>query len=197
VALVDIAAIIKAHPTMEAEMNKIKTQMETAHDTIEGRRKSLIDESEAIVKNYDTNSPAFKQKQEELLNKESKLRVDFLGQEKEFAEKQAKVVFDSYQDINNAIRTVAYHYGVDLVLRYSKEQDEMDPKKPQSVTFGLTRDILFQRPGLDVTEHVLYVLKTEYAKKGVTTPTAQAQPPKVAGQQGQAPNGQGPNGLRR
>jgi Skp family chaperone for outer membrane proteins len=50
VALVDVGAIIKAHPTMNAEMEKIKAEMEAAHDAIENRRKSLLTESETIVK---------------------------------------------------------------------------------------------------------------------------------------------------
>lgn len=195
VALVDVGAIIKAHPTMNAEMEKIKAEMEAAHDTIENRRKSLLTESETIVKNYDPNTPDFKQKQEELLNKESKLRVDFLGQEKEFAEKQAKVVYDSYTDINEAIKTVATAYKYDVVLRYSKEQDEMDPKKPQSVNFGLQRDVLFQAPGLDITDYVLFVLRDQYIKKGIpinTTPTKG-----VAPQVAQPPVNGNSNGLRR
>lgn len=196
VALVDVGAIIKAHPTMNAEMEKIKAEMETAHNTIENRRKALLAESETIVNNYDPNTPDFKQKQEELLNKESKLRVDFLGQEKEFAEKQAKVVFSSYSEINSAIAYVANGYGYDVVLRYSKEQDEMDPKKPQSVNFGLQRDVLFQAPGLDITEHVLWVLRDQYIKKGIpinaTAPTKGAAP-----QVAQPPIGSNNNGLRR
>jgi Skp family chaperone for outer membrane proteins len=176
VALVDVGAIIKSHPTMNAEMERIKADMESAHDAIESRRKALLSESETIVKAYDPSSAEFKQKQEELLNKESKLRVDFLGQEKEFAEKQAKVVFDSYQDINRAIKTVAEAYSFDIILRYSKEQDEMDPKKPQSVNFGLQRDVLYQSPGVDVTDFVQFILKRDYASKGVMTPPQSTNP---------------------
>ena len=194
IALVDVGAIIKAHPTMNAEMEKIKAEMEAAHDAIENRRKSLLTESETIVRDYDPNTPDFKQKQEELLNKESKLRVDFLGQEKDFAEKQAKVVFDSYTDINEAIKTVAAAYKFDVVLRFSKEQDEMDPKKPQSVNFGLQRDVLYQAPGLDITDFVLFVLRDQYIKRGIpiNVPTTKGSVPQVA-----QPALGNSNGLRR
>jgi hypothetical protein len=80
------------------------------------------------------------------------------------------------------------------VLRYSKEQDEMDPKKPQSVNFGLQRDVLFQAPGLDITDYVLFVLRDQYIKKGIpinTTPT-KGLAPQVA-----QPPVNGNNGLRR
>ena len=160
VALVDVGYIIKNHPNLNAEMERLNAEVKTAQEQIEQRRTSLLAESEKVASTFDTNSPDFKAKQEQLLNQESKLRVDFLGQEKEFAEKRATVMAKSYQDVSAAINTVAEAYKFDLVLRYSKEQNEMNPKNPQSVSFGVQRDVLFQAPGLDVTDYVLYVLKS-------------------------------------
>ena len=142
IALVDVGHILKNHPTMNNEMEAIKAEMTKAQEEIETRRKSLLAETEMVQKNYDTNTADFKQKQEQLISQESKLRVDFMGKEKEFAEMQAGVIYRSYQSINKAIEVVANHYKYDLVLRYSKEQDQMDPKKPQSVNFGIQRDVL-------------------------------------------------------
>lgn len=159
VALVDVGFLLKNHPTMNAEMEKIKAEMQAAQDQIEARRKELLSQSEAIGKNLESSSPEFKQKQEELLNAESKLRVDFMGKEKEFAEKQAGVVYKSYKDITTAINSVADYYKFDLVLRFSKEQNEMDYKKPRTVDFGIQRDVVYQAPGMDLTDIVLYVLR--------------------------------------
>jgi Skp family chaperone for outer membrane proteins len=159
VALVDVGFLLKNHPTMNAEMEKIKSEMQAAQDQIEARRKELLSQSEAIGKNLESSSPEFKQKQEELLNAESKLRVDFMGKEKEFAERQAGVVYKSYQDITTAIGAVANHYKFDLVIRFSKEQNEMDYKKPRTVDIGIQRDVVYQAPGMDVTDIALYVLK--------------------------------------
>ncbi|MCY3011541.1 MAG: OmpH family outer membrane protein [Planctomycetota bacterium] len=163
VALVDVGYIIKNHPNLNAEMERLNAEVKTAQEQIEQRRTSLLAESEKVAAAagaFDTSHPDFKAKQEQLLNQESKLRVDFLGQEKEFAEKRATVMAKSYQDVSAAINTVAEAYKFDLVLRYSKEQNEMNPKNPQSVSFGVQRDVLFQAPGLDVTDYVLYVLKS-------------------------------------
>jgi Skp family chaperone for outer membrane proteins len=162
VALVDVGYVIKNHPSLNAEMERLNAEVKTAQEQIEQRRTSLLAESEKVAAAagaFDTSHPDFKAKQEQLLNQESKLRVDFLGQEKEFAEKRAAVMAKSYQDVSTAINRVAAHYSFDLILRFSKEQNEMNPKNPQSVSFGVQKDVLYQAPGLDVTEHVLYVLK--------------------------------------
>lgn len=191
IALVDVGYILKQHPTMNTNMEAIKAEMTQAQEDIETRRKSLLAETEMVGKNYNQDSPEFKQKQETLISQESKLRVDFMGKEKEFAEKQAGVIFNSYQSINQAISVVAKHYQYDLVLRYSREQNEMDPKKPQSVNFGIQRDVLFLNPQVDVTELVLNVLKSNVgASAPAPTATATQQPLRSA-------NGPGNNPIQR
>ena len=170
IALVDVGYILKNHPNMNANMEGIKAEMTQAQEDIESRRKTLLADQDMIGKTYEPDTPQFKQKQESLISQESKLRVDFMGKEKEFAEKQANVIFKSYQSINRAISLVASHYQYDVVLRYSREQNEMDPKKPQTVNFGIQRDVLFHNPGIDVTEIVLTVLNQREPK--MTAPAA-------------------------
>ncbi|MEQ1826189.1 MAG: OmpH family outer membrane protein [Pirellula sp.] len=183
VATVDVGYLLKQHPTMDANMEAIKAEMTQAQEDIESRRKALLSETESVGKLFDPNSPEYKQKQESLISQESKLRVDFMSKEKEFAEKQASVIYNSYQSINGAIAYVAKHYQYDLVLRYSREQNEMDPKKPQSVNFGIQRDVLFMNPEIDITEWVLTVLKQQSPAKPASAATQQpvrtAQPPQV------------------
>ena len=171
IALVDVGYILKNHPNMNANMEGIKAEMTQAQEDIESRRTALLKDQEAIGKMFEADTPQFKQKQESLISQESKLRVDFMGKEKEFAEKQANVILNSYQSINRAITAVASHYQYDVVLRYSREQNDMDAKKPQSVNFGIQRDVLFFNPGIDVTEVVLAVLKRDEPAKAVTVPT--------------------------
>ena len=191
IALVDVGHILKNHPTMNANMEAIKAEMTKAQEEIETRRKSLLAETEMVQKNYDTNTADFKQKQEQLISQESKLRVDFMGKEKEFAEKQAGVIYQSYQSINQAIATVANYYKYDLVLRYSREQNEMDPKKPQSVNFGIQRDVLFLNPQVDVTELVLNVLNNSVgaAPAAAATTNAPTTNPPVSNSANRTPNG--------
>ena len=172
IALVDVGYILKNHPNMNANMEGIKAEMTQAQEDIESRRTALLKDQEAIGKMFEADTPQFKQKQESLISQESKLRVDFMGKEKEFAEKQANVILNSYESINRAIKAVASHYQYDVVLRYSREQNEMDAKKPQSVNFGIQRDVLYFNPGIDVTEVVLAVLKRDEPAKAVPVSAA-------------------------
>lgn len=185
IALVDVGYILKNHPNMNANMEGIKAEMTQAQEEIESRRKALLADQENIAKTFEADSPQFKQKQESLISAESKLRVDFMGKEKEFAEKQASVIYKSYQSINNSIALVAKHYQYDVVLRYSREQNEMDPKKPQTVNFGIQRDILYFNPGIDVTEVVLAVLKRD--EPAAAAPAAASTGPNTRSASGPAP----------
>ncbi len=195
IALVDVGYILKNHPNMTANMDALKAEMNQAQEDIENRRKSLLEEQEKIGKTFEADSPQFKQQQESLISRESKLRVDFMGKEKEFAEKQASVIYKSYQSINSAIDRVAKHYQYDVVLRFSQEQNEMDPKKPQTVNFGIQRDILFHNEQIDITKIVLSVLNANEPKAASPTQpsaTATTNPagpaPRTASPQMNAPN---------
>ena len=194
IALVDVGYLLKNHPNMNANMEAIKAEMTAAQEDIESRRTALLKDQESIGKTFEPDSPQFKQKQESLISAESKLRVDFMGKEKEFAEKQATVIFNSYQSINRAIKLMADFRQHDIVLRYSREQDQMDPKKPQSVNFGVQRDVLYHNPAVDITESVLAVLVRDEPKAtgpaAASTPSPQAQAPRAA-------NGPQQPGLRR
>ena len=193
IGLVDVGYILKNHPNMNANMEAIKAEMTQAQEDIESRRTALLKDQESIGTMFQPDTPSFKQKQESLLTQESKLRVDFMGKEKEFAEKQAAVIYNSYQSINKAIEAVARYKSYDLMLRYSREQNEMDPKKPQSVNFGVQRDVLYHNPGIDETEMVLAVLKRDEPAK--VAPVS-ATPGGTAPRQALQPAGQGRNQLK-
>ena len=95
------------------------------------------------------------------------------------------MIYKSYKGIDSAIARVASHYQYDVVLRYSREQNDMDPKKPQTVNFGIQRDILYHNAQIDITEIVLGVLKsTEPAVSAPASPAATPAGPaaKSAGQ---------------
>jgi Skp family chaperone for outer membrane proteins len=182
IAVVDVGHILNNHPTMKPNLKTLEAEMKTAQEEIETRRKALLSETEMVQKNYDTNTAEFKQKQEQLISQESKLRVDFMGKEKEFAERQANVIYQSYQSINEAIKKVAEYYKYDLVVRYSREQNEMNPKDPKTVNFGIQRDVLFFNPQVNLTEIVLNVLNNS-----VPATAVQPQPSPVT----TTPNGPG------
>lgn len=183
IALVDVGYILKNHPNMNANMEEIKAEMARFQEEIESHRNALLKENEALGADYEADTPEFKQKQESLITAESKLRIEFKSKEKEFADKQATVIYNSAQSINKAITLIASDLNYDLVLRYSREQNEMDPMKPQSVNFSLQRDVLYHNSGIDVTEMVLAVLKKdEPAKAAPATSTPGDAAPRQATQ---------------
>jgi ribosomal protein L12E/L44/L45/RPP1/RPP2 len=72
--------------------------------------------------------------------------------QKNVAEQEAKVYYNTYNQIYKQVEIFADSYGIGLVLRHNNVQ--MDPQKRDTVLQGVNRAIVFQR-NLDITEEVI------------------------------------------
>ncbi len=98
VGVIDIGYIFDNHPTMKARMEAIDAEIKRAEDDINTRREAMMKEVEAL-RQYNENSPDFKKKEEALANEESKLKLDFVRREKQFQTDKAKVVYETYKQV--------------------------------------------------------------------------------------------------
>ena len=155
VGVIDVGYIFKNHPTMKTQIDNIDKQIKQAEDEINARRESVLKEIDKL-RSFKEDTMEYKQAEEKIANLESQLKLDFMRREKEFAEAKATIIYDAYQQVTGAVKAMAEHNGIDIVLRFS--QDEMDPKKPQSVGGGINRDIVYFNPSMDLTTFVLKLL---------------------------------------
>jgi Skp family chaperone for outer membrane proteins len=161
VAVVDVEYVLENHPRFKADIEALQAEMAQAQEQIESRRKELLSQSEALGASLNADTPEFKQKQESLISQEGKLRLDFMNKEKEFAERRAKLMYDAFTQVTTAVSAVAVFKQYDLVVRYNRKQNEMDPKKPQTVAMGVQREVIFHNPQFDISDTVVAVLKRD------------------------------------
>ncbi len=160
IAVVDIDHVLDNHPTFIAQMEAMKAEYQKTMEEFEARRKKLASEAEQLNGALSPDSAEFKQKQESLVGQDSKMRLDVINKEKEFGERQAKLILDTYNQIVGAVTGAATYYKYDLVVRYSRKQiSNMNPKKPQTVPMGLDREVIYFNPQHDLTDTVVAMLK--------------------------------------
>ncbi len=183
VAVIDMGFIFDNHPTMKDQVAAIDAEIKKAEEEINKRREEVLKQLE-ILKTFEENTPTFKQQEDKIADAESKLKLDFVRREKEFAEAKAKIIYDTYKQVEGVTKQFAELNQIGLVVRYSRS--EMDPKKPTTVAQGINKDIVYFNPAFDLTDGVLNFIRNQ-------SPAAPTQP----GGQVQQNAGKPQPGVRR
>lgn len=179
-AVVDLDHVLDSHPTFMATMESLKAEYQKTMEEFESRRKKLASDASQLNDALAPDSPEFKKKQEMLVGEDSKLRLEVVNKEKEFGERQARLIMDTYNQVVSAVDIAANHYKYDVVVRYSRKQvSKMDPKKPNTVQIGLDREVIFFNPKHDLTDTIVAMLKRDVQPSG-TAPSNTGKAPQTA-----------------
>jgi len=183
VAVVDMDHVLDNHPSFTAQMEAMKEEYQKTMSSFEDRRKKMVTDLESLNTSLSPDSPEFKKKQEGLVGQDSMLRLEVVNKEKEFGERQARLILDTYTQIVQGVNGAAQYYKYDLVVRYSRKQAaQMNPKKPQTVMVGADREVIYFNPQHDLTDTVIAMLKRDVpVAPGVSgTPAAGTKVPQTA-----------------
>jgi len=178
IAVVDMEHVLDNHPTFTGQMEAMKAEFQKTMEDFEKRRKELANEFQQLNSTLSADSPEFKQKEEAIVSRESKMRLEAVNKQKEFDERQAKLMLETYNQIVGGVAGAAQYYKYDLVVRYNRKQaNQMSPKKPQTVIYGADREVIYFNPSHDLTDTVIAMLKRDIP---AATPTAGAGVPQTA-----------------
>jgi Skp family chaperone for outer membrane proteins len=151
VAVIDVALIFKHHDRFNGQMGDIKRDIEQFEAYVKGQQSSLKTRVEELQQ-YGPTSADYKAKEAELARTQSQLQVEIGLKRKEFLEKEARVYYHVYKEIENAVAVFSQRAGIGLVLRYNS--DDMKEDDRQSVLQGVNKAVVFHQ-GLDITEYII------------------------------------------
>jgi Skp family chaperone for outer membrane proteins len=175
VAVIDINYIFKNHERFKRAMDDIKKEIEAYETHLRDERTKITQKAEQL-KNLAASSPQYKQLEEEIASLHTQLQLETGRKRTEVLDKEARLYFHAYQEVEENVKMFANRYGIGLVLRYSGEA--IDPSKRDSVLAGVNRAVVFQQ-NLDITNDILGVLNrgTPPANNRTTTPQIPGRPP--------------------
>ncbi len=166
IALVDVGHILKNHPTMKSEIERIEASMKKADEDFAAKRDQIIKKMEQLREQFTEGTPDYEKEEKLIAEADTNFRLELVKKRKEFDEARAGVIFKIYNDLNSLIKYYCENTGATLVMRVNRET--MDPKKPETVQMVLSQEVLYFQPSADITE---WVLKGLNQQAGVTTPT--------------------------
>jgi Skp family chaperone for outer membrane proteins len=111
------------------------------------------------METYAVGSPDYKRAEETATKKMADLKADMELKRKDVMEKEAKLYFDTYQDIKRVVDDIAKRARIDLVLRYER-QPIASPAgivNPRDTLKLLNQPVIYDN-GLDITDIVVKML---------------------------------------
>jgi Skp family chaperone for outer membrane proteins len=151
VVVIDVSYIFKHHVRFKGAQDAMKKEVEQYEESIRLERENITKMAEEL-KLYAPESPDYTRREEAIAERTSKLQLDTTRARKDFLAREAKLYFDTYQEVSNLVAKFAQEQGINLVLRFSSEPIEPDDRN--SVLQGINRAVVYQNQ-LNITTHIL------------------------------------------
>jgi Skp family chaperone for outer membrane proteins len=175
IAVVDISYIFKKHERFKAEMEQMKKQMETIENDLKADREKIA-QQEQQRNQFNSGSAEYKKMDEDIARQMAEFNLKMGKLRKEFLEKEAKVYYDTYLQIVEAVKYYAKRQGIGLVLRFNGEP--VDPNRRDDVLREINKPVVVQDQ-IDITPDVLALINRDQSggqAAGQATPTARQVP---------------------
>jgi Skp family chaperone for outer membrane proteins len=151
VAIIDIGHVFKNHPGFKSAREALMQKGKDLQATVAQQRKQLTAENEKL-KQFQIGSPEFKKLEAQLAQTTSDYQVQNQLKQKTLLEEEARLHYETYEEVLLAVKAICERNGIQLVLRY--DRDKMDPAEPESIRRGILNNIVYQNR-LDITDLVL------------------------------------------
>jgi Skp family chaperone for outer membrane proteins len=141
VVVIDIAKVFEEHPGLKQATESMKQDIQAFEAELRERGKQ-IEALREKTKQYEPGSPEYKDLESQAMKIQADGQIEATQKKREFMEREAKVYYQVYTEVQAEVRQFAIQHGIGLVLRFSSAP--MDPKKPQSILDGVNQPIVYQ-----------------------------------------------------
>jgi Skp family chaperone for outer membrane proteins len=155
VAVVDVARILKEHKGIQAQVQRVEQDLKDYDGQLAVKRDELK-KSVELLKTYAVGSPEYTAQEEKIADTDSRLRLEMTRKRKELVDAEAKIYYENYKLIADAVKRIAEFNKIDLVLRYNGE--EMSLENQETVIRGVMKDIVYRNERIDMTAGVMQML---------------------------------------
>ena len=158
VAILDVAKVFKDNASFDAKVNAIKNEAEKLKQQITAEQDRIKAE---VMKLRDMEAGAQRNQMEaDLEQQHTRLRTTTRQNEAELLNREARVYFETYREMQSVVEAMSKEYGLSLVLRFDSES--IDPNNRNEVIKGVNRAVVFHRQ-LDLTKLVSEQLNARMA----------------------------------
>jgi Skp family chaperone for outer membrane proteins len=170
IAVVDISAIFKRHARFKSAMESMKKEMEGIETELKADREKIA-QAEQQRNSYKSGTAEYKKMDEEVARQMAEFNLKMGRLRKDFLEREAKVYYQTYLEVVEAVNYYAKRQNIGLVLRFNGEP--VDPNRRDDVLREINKPVVMQ-DNIDITGDVLALLNRD--QQGAGQPATQQQP---------------------
>jgi len=152
VAIIDLTYIFENHQRFKTMKEGLQRDVKSAEAELKSRRDEVQGLNEQL-RRFEKGSREYKQLEEELANRGADLNVQVKLQQKQFVEREAKMYYNVYLEILDAVKYYAERNNIQLVLRFNGAP--IDTNDPQEVLKELNKPIVWHSRTVDITPYIL------------------------------------------
>jgi Skp family chaperone for outer membrane proteins len=159
IAVVDISYVFKNHKRHQATIEAMKTEMTSTEAELKADSEK-IRQMEEQRNTFNVGAKEYKDLDEELARNiaEFKLKMDRLR--KDFMEREAKMYYQAYLEVNDAVKYYAQRHDIALVIRFNG--DKIDVNRREDVLREINKTVVFQNQ-IDITPDILALINRDAA----------------------------------
>jgi Skp family chaperone for outer membrane proteins len=166
VAVIDVGYIFKNLPAIKAQVSKVEGDMKKYEAELKQQRDTLKQAVEQL-KTLKVGTLDYARQEERVADLESKLRLDKTRKHNQLRGVEAQIYYDNYQRIAAAVKAIATHNNIKLVLRFNSE--DMDLEQNDSVVRGVMKNVVYQDSTINITNTVMKYLARQTNTAQVAT----------------------------
>jgi Skp family chaperone for outer membrane proteins len=154
VALVDVNFIFKNHARFKMRMEEFRQEVTRAEADAKQKSEAVRKLAERLQSNeFTRGSQEYKQLEEDIVHRRSELTANVELQRRQFAQQEAKVYYDTYQEVVQEVKSYCEQYGIPLVMNF--KHDAINGDNPEEIVSGINRSIVYSSSQLDITPAIL------------------------------------------
>ena len=158
IAILDVAKVFKENTSFDNKVKAIKAEADKFKAHLIAQQDLLKKE---VIKVRDMPAgPQRNQMEADIEQQHAKLRTTARQTEAELLSREAQVYYETYQEMQAIVESLAKEHGLSLVMRF--DSSSIDPNNREEVIRGVNRGVVFHRR-LDLTSLVSQALNTRTA----------------------------------
>jgi Skp family chaperone for outer membrane proteins len=154
VAVVDVTYLFENYQRFRATNESMKKEMQAIDADVKADREKIV-QTEQQRNTFNVGSAEYKKADEELARMMAEYQLKTQKLQKDFMERQAKVHYQAYLEIVDAITYYAKRQNIGLVLRFNSKP--VDSNRREDILRDINKHVVVQDQ-IDITPDVLAVL---------------------------------------